>query len=172
MDCAFAIEFENELGEEWILSNYQGNIHIVYYNKDILCPQIFYGWSSLRDFYGFKGHQSILFRYMGNNTFHIIIYMGELCESVDLPSPFAEYVRRGKFKKVTLHGSLQDVEYNIFKSRFPSRSITLGSGWKHFCRLHSIREDDKIIFECHNKKPSSNIRVLLLMTSHYKRLSV
>jgi len=82
MDCAFAIEFENELGEEWILSNYQGNIHIVYYNKDILCPQIFYGWSSLRDFYGFKGHHSILFRYMGNNTFHIIIYMGELCESV------------------------------------------------------------------------------------------
>ena len=89
-----------------------------------------------------------------------------------MPSPFAEYVRRGRFKKVTLHESVQDVECNIFKSRFPSRSITLGRGWKHFFRLHSIHEDDKIIFECHKKKPSSDIRVLPLMTSHYKRLSV
>ena len=82
VDRAFAIEFENELGEELTLSDSQGNIHIVYYNKDILCPQIFYGWSSLSDFYGFKGHHNILFRYVGSNSFHITIYMGELCESV------------------------------------------------------------------------------------------
>jgi len=82
VDRAFAIEFENEMGEEWTLSDNQGNIHIVYYNKDILCPHIFYGWSNLSDFYGFKGHHNILLRYVGNNSFHITIYMGELCESV------------------------------------------------------------------------------------------
>jgi len=82
VDHAFAIEFENELGEELTLNDSQGNIHIVYYNKDILCSQIFYGWSGLSDFYGFKGHHSILFRYEDNNSFHITIYMGDLCESL------------------------------------------------------------------------------------------
>ena len=82
MDHAFVIEFENELEEEWILTDSQGNIHIVYYNKDILCPQILYGWSKLSDFYGFKGHHSLLFRYVGNNSFHITVFMGELCEMV------------------------------------------------------------------------------------------
>ena len=76
MDRAFAIEFENELEEEWTLSDSQGNIHIVYYNKDILCPQIVYGWSRLSDFYGFKGDHNILFRYVGNNSFHITVFMG------------------------------------------------------------------------------------------------
>ncbi|KAK8464381.1 hypothetical protein PHAVU_011G195650 [Phaseolus vulgaris] len=206
VDRAFAIEFENELEEEWTLSDSQGNIHIVYYNKDILCPQIVYGWSRLSDFYGFKGDHNILFRYVGNNSFHITVFMGELCEMiltkflkevegrlplnsgpfihfglklsskqvfggyVDLPSPFSEYIRRGKFKKVNLHGWLEAVQCTIFKSKFPSRSVTLCNGWKQFYRLHSIREDDKIIFEC-NKKPSSDIRVLLLKTCHYKRLS-
>ncbi|ESW15720.1 hypothetical protein PHAVU_007G096201 [Phaseolus vulgaris] len=66
VDRAFAIEFENELEEEWSLSDSQGNIHIVYYNKDILCPQIVYGWSRLSDFYGFKGDHNILFRYVGS----------------------------------------------------------------------------------------------------------
>ncbi|ESW16540.1 hypothetical protein PHAVU_007G165000 [Phaseolus vulgaris] len=163
VDRTFAIEFENELEEEWTLSDSQGNIHIVYYNKDILCPQIVYGWSRLSDFYGFKGDHNILFRYLSSKQ----VFGGY----VDLPSPFAEYIRRGKFKKVNLHGWLQDVECTIFKSRNPSRSVTLCSGWKQFCRLHSIREDDKIIFECYNKKSSSDIRVLLLMTCHYKRPS-
>jgi len=82
VDRAFAIEFENELDEEWTLNESQGNIHIVYYNKDILCPQILHGWSSMSDFYGFKGHHNILFRYVGNNSFNITIFMGELCEMV------------------------------------------------------------------------------------------
>ena len=82
MDRAFVIKFETELDEEWTLNDSQNNIHIIYYNKDILCPQILYGWSSLSDFYGFKGHHSILFRYVGNNSFTITVFMGELCEMV------------------------------------------------------------------------------------------
>jgi len=82
VDRAFAIEFENELEEEWTLSDSKDNIHIVYYNKDILCPQILYRWSHLSDFYGFKGDQSILFHYVGNNSFNITVFMGELCEMI------------------------------------------------------------------------------------------
>jgi len=66
-----------------MLSNSAGNIHIVYYNEDILSPQIVCGWSALSDFYGFKDTHPILFRYVGHNSFHITVYMGEVCESDD-----------------------------------------------------------------------------------------
>jgi len=42
-------------------------------------------------------------------------------------------------------------------------------GLNKICSLHSFRKGDKIIFECHMMMPSSDIRVLLLMTSYYKR---
>ena len=63
-----------------MLSDSAGNIHIVYYNEDILSPQIVYGWSALSDFYGFKSTHPILFRYVSHNSFHITVYMGEVCE--------------------------------------------------------------------------------------------
>ena len=80
-----------------------------------------------------------------------------------------EYLLKTKFRNVTLHGLLHDVQCRVLRGRFPSPNIKLGSGWKKFCSLHSFREDDKIIFECHMMMPSSDIRVLLLMKSHYKR---
>jgi len=41
-----------------------------------------------------------------------------------------------------------DVECKVLKGKIPSRRIKLGKGWMNFCRLHSFREGDKIIFEC------------------------
>jgi len=87
----------------------------------------------------------------------------------DLRGAFVEYLWKTKFGNVTLHGLLHDVQCKVLRGRFPSTNIKLGRGWKFFCSLHSFREDDKIIFECHMMMPSSDIRVLLLMRSHYKR---
>jgi len=78
---------------------------------------------------------------------------------------FSEYLRQSRFKTVTLHGLLKDVECKVLKGRFPYRTIKLGSGQKNFCRRHSFRSGQKIIFECDSMNPSSHIRVLLLMTS-------
>jgi len=85
----------------------------------------------------------------------------------DIPAPFVEYLRKGRFRKVTLHGLLKEFECKVLKGRFLVITIKLGSGWENFCRLHSFREGEKIIFECDSSNPSSHIRVLLLMTSHY-----
>ncbi|ESW23980.1 hypothetical protein PHAVU_004G092200, partial [Phaseolus vulgaris] len=71
-----------ELGEEWTLADSAGNIHIVYYNQDILSPQILDGWSTLSSFYGFKGDHPILFRYVGQSYFHITVFMGAVCQSI------------------------------------------------------------------------------------------
>jgi len=39
------------------------------------------GWWTSSDFYGFKGDHYIIFCYIGQNVFHITIYMGEVFES-------------------------------------------------------------------------------------------
>jgi len=57
-----------------------GNVHIVYYNQDLLSPQIVDGWSTLSCIYGFKGDRSILFRYDGQSCFKLTVFMGEICE--------------------------------------------------------------------------------------------
>ncbi|ESW26162.1 hypothetical protein PHAVU_003G096101, partial [Phaseolus vulgaris] len=77
---------------------------------------------------------------------------------LDLPAKFSQYIRQGRFNKVTLHGLLMDVECKILKGKPPFRRIKLGKGWKNFCSLHSFREGDKIIFECDTRNPSSHIR--------------
>jgi len=59
-----------------------------------------------------------------------------------------------------------EVECKVLKGKFPFRRIKLDKGWKNFCRLHSFREGDKIIFECDTRNPSSHIRVLLLTSIH------
>ncbi|KAK7377410.1 hypothetical protein VNO80_02835 [Phaseolus coccineus] len=88
---------------------------------------------------------------------------------LDLPAEFAEYLRKTRFLRVTLHGLLHEVQCRILRGRFPTRNIKLGKGWKKFCSLHFFREDDEIIFECQMMSPSSIIRVLSVMTNHYKR---
>jgi len=130
-----------------------------------------HGWWSLTDFNGFTGDHYMLFRYVGQNAFHITVYMDDVRESgvnryleeierkeplsigpfdhftiklsrlsikasylvsitfisfkmpyiifyfisflliisillYDLPAPFAQYIRQGRFNKVTLHGLL------------------------------------------------------------------
>jgi len=59
-----------------------------------------------------------------------------------------------------------DVECKVLKGKSHSKRIKLGKGWKNFCRLYSIRERDKIIFECDTRNPSSHIRILLLTSIH------
>ena len=49
----------------------------------------------------------------------------------------------------------------MLKGKFPSRCIKLDNGWKNFCRLHSFREGDKIIFECDTRNPSSHFRLFV-----------
>jgi len=39
------------------------------------------GWWTLAYFYGFEGDHSILFRYVDQHAFHIIVYMGDVPES-------------------------------------------------------------------------------------------
>ncbi|ESW19628.1 hypothetical protein PHAVU_006G141300, partial [Phaseolus vulgaris] len=160
VDRAFAIEFQKELGEKWTLADSAGNVHIVEYNQDLLSPEIMTGWWTLAGFYGFEGDHTILFRYVGQNAFHITVYV----EDGILPG-FSEYLRQGRFKTVTLLGLLKDVECKVLKGRFPYRTIKLGSSRKNFCRRHSFRSRQKIIFECDSMNPSSHIRVLLLMIS-------
>jgi len=65
----------------WTLADSAGIVHIVYYNQDILSPQIFDGWSTLSSFYGFKGDHPILFCYVGQSCFHITVFMGAVCQS-------------------------------------------------------------------------------------------
>ncbi|ESW12873.1 hypothetical protein PHAVU_008G149100 [Phaseolus vulgaris] len=81
VDRAFAIEFQKELGEEWTLADSAGNVHIVEYNQDLLSPEIMTGWWTLAYFYGFEGDHTILFRYVGENAFHIIVYMEDVPKS-------------------------------------------------------------------------------------------
>jgi len=38
------------------------------------------GWWTLADFYGFEGDHTILFCYVGENAFHIIVYMEDVPE--------------------------------------------------------------------------------------------
>ena len=38
------------------------------------------GWWTLADFYGFEGDHTILFRYVGQNAFHITVYMEDVPE--------------------------------------------------------------------------------------------
>jgi len=75
------IEFQKEHGEEWTLIDSAGNVHIVHYNQDLLSPEMLHGWWTLSDFYGFKGDPYILFYYVRQNAFDIIVYMGEVFES-------------------------------------------------------------------------------------------
>ncbi|ESW06523.1 hypothetical protein PHAVU_010G055000, partial [Phaseolus vulgaris] len=169
VDRAFAVEFQSELSKEWTLADSAGNLHKVYYNKDILSPQILDGWSTLSSIYGFKGNHFILFRYASQSFFKIIVFMGEICEIGDLRGGLAEYLRQTRFKYVMLHGPVHDVKCKVLRARFPCTNIKLGRGWKIFCSLHSFREDDKIIFECHMMMSLSNIRVLQVKICHYKR---
>jgi len=39
------------------------------------------GWWTLAYFYGFEGDHTILFRYVGENAFHIIVYMEDVPKS-------------------------------------------------------------------------------------------
>ena len=76
MDRAFAIEFQNELDDHWLLAdNNGGNTHVVMYNMDLLNPEITYAWGNLRHFYDLKGEHRVYFRYVGDNCFHINVYM-------------------------------------------------------------------------------------------------
>ncbi|KAK6645857.1 hypothetical protein PHAVU_L001762 [Phaseolus vulgaris] len=80
VDRAFAVEFQGELAKEWTLADSAGNVHSVYYNQDLLSPQILDGWLTLSSIYGFKGDHSILIRYGGQSCFKITVFMGEICE--------------------------------------------------------------------------------------------
>ena len=136
------------------------------------------GWWTLADFYGFEGDHTILFRYVGQNAFHITVYMEDVpkiyfnhyLEEVEgrklltigpfhhfsinltpvdvnasslvslsliffqmtailyffclltilillkgIPPAFTEYLRQDRFKTVTLHGLLKDVECKVLK---------------------------------------------------------
>jgi len=54
VDHAFVIKFQGELVGEWTLADSAGNVHIVYYNQDILSPEILDGWSTLSSFMALK----------------------------------------------------------------------------------------------------------------------
>ncbi|KAK6645764.1 hypothetical protein PHAVU_L002041, partial [Phaseolus vulgaris] len=53
VDHVFVTEFQKELGQEWILVDSEGNVHIVQYNENLLSPKMLRGWFTLTDFYGF-----------------------------------------------------------------------------------------------------------------------
>jgi len=91
-----------------MVSDSAGNIHIVYYNEDILSLQIVYRWSVLSDFYGFKGTHPILFRYMGHNSFHITLYMGEVCES-----GVSEFLKHVKAREPLNKGSFEHFKVKL-----------------------------------------------------------
>ncbi|XP_068503761.1 uncharacterized protein [Phaseolus vulgaris] len=138
VDSAFTTEFQKELGDEWTLADSTGNVHIVHYNQNLLSPEIMNGWWTLADFYGFEVDHSILFCYVAQNAFHITVYMGDVPKSGvnryldevegreplrigpfnyfsiklsrDISAAFSEYLHKGRFTTVTLHGLLKEVE--------------------------------------------------------------
>ena len=45
------------------------------YDENLLSPEMLRGWFTLTNFYGFTDDHYMLFRYVGQNAFHITVYM-------------------------------------------------------------------------------------------------
>jgi len=84
-----------------------------------------------------------------------------------LPEDFAKFIRRGRLKKVVLHGLIKDVQCKVSWRPLPAKGVKIGYDWNNFYQVHSFQEGDKIIFECFNK-PASHMRVLSIMRCYYK----
>jgi len=60
---------------------------------DLLNPEITYAWGNLRHFYDLKGEHRVYFRYVGDNCFHINVYM-ESTSQIMVYGHFAKAERR------------------------------------------------------------------------------
>jgi len=74
VDRGFAIIFDRELGPVWILIYHRGNLLKVFYNMDLRYPMIINDWDELRKLYALEGFHDILFRYVGEDNFHITVF--------------------------------------------------------------------------------------------------
>jgi len=70
----FVAMFAKELGPIWQLEDIKGNHHHLTYNMDVNNPLLTDGGSNLRVFYKLQHIHQILFRYVGNSTFQIIVF--------------------------------------------------------------------------------------------------
>ncbi|ESW06431.1 hypothetical protein PHAVU_010G047200, partial [Phaseolus vulgaris] len=129
VDRAFAVEFQSELSKEWTLADTVGNLHKVYYNQDILSPQILDGWSTLSSIYGFKGDHSILYSYAGQSFFKITVFMGEICE-IGVNSYLKEVQRREPLTK----GPFEHFYMDLADLRIKRNYVDLRDGLAQYLR--------------------------------------
>jgi len=66
--------FAQELGPVWQLEDIKGNHHQSTFNMDVNNPLVTKGWSGLRVFYNLEHIHQILFRFICNSTFQIIVF--------------------------------------------------------------------------------------------------
>ena len=81
----------------------------------------------------------------------------------DLPVDFANYIRQMRLKYIVLHEHKTEVKCKILIRAPPKPSVKFGCGWKQFCEMHSLHEDDKLIFEAKSGKTPTDIKVLLVL---------
>jgi len=81
----------------------------------------------------------------------------------DLPTDFAGYVRKHRFKRLELQGSKNTfiVQCKLLVHNSPKKSTKFGKGWKDFCRFNRLKEGDVIVFAAHNQMRKKKIKVYI-----------
>jgi len=79
----------------------------------------------------------------------------------DLPTDFAAYVRKCRFKRLELQGSTNTciVQCKLLVRNSPKKSTKIGKGWKDFCIFNRLKEGDVIVFAAHNQMRKKKIKV-------------
>ncbi|QCD93335.1 hypothetical protein DEO72_LG5g1408 [Vigna unguiculata] len=79
----------------------------------------------------------------------------------DLPTDFAAYVRKRRFKRLELQGSTNTciVQCKLLVRNSPKKSTKIGKGWKDFCIFNRLKEGDVIVFAAHNQMRKKKIKV-------------
>ncbi|QCE11078.1 hypothetical protein DEO72_LG10g2311 [Vigna unguiculata] len=79
----------------------------------------------------------------------------------DLPTDFAAYVRKRRFKRLELQGSTNTciVQCKLLVRNSPKKSTTIGKGRKDFCIFNRLKEGDVIVFAAHNQMRKKKIKV-------------
>ena len=83
VDRAFAILYDQNLENQWTLTDLDGNTRAVIYNKNLEKPLLIEGWYDLRSFYKLQHDHCIYFGYVGNSCFQITLFPRK-CEPLSI----------------------------------------------------------------------------------------
>ncbi|XP_027909663.1 uncharacterized protein LOC114168889 [Vigna unguiculata] len=178
VDRRFAAAFENELTHQWTLFDSFENRFVVSYNMDKMNPKLTDEWKDLEKTYNTQIWDSyVQFRYVGNSTFQITVFIGEFTPknmkafldtaSVDPgTSLFAVTLTQcqAKASHLDLNVDFADVikslemEVIYLVARLSgveckllvsqkNKSTKLGQGWRKFCAENRLKEGDRLVFE-------------------------